>query len=411
MTHFYRMLLFLAIMAFAASCDGGASAYVPVTPGTPAADLPISRSAPQTGAQPTAVSGDIRSQADAEYLLLTNLYERSAVSVVNIEVIDRGTNGVIDVNTGSGFIYDTEGHIITNAHVIKDSDEVRVTFHDGVLEVAEITGTDSYSDIAVLRVETDAARLIPLPLGDSGAVRVGQRAIAIGNPFGLASSMTVGIVSGLGRQLSSAALLESALPANFQNPAIIQVDAQINPGNSGGPLLNSQGEVIGVNTAIRSSSGTFEGVGFAVPASTVSRVVPDLIAAGVVDYAWLGISAMGAEGNYSVASMAEVLNLPVDSGVLISVVTPDSPAAQAGLRGGTREVQVREQQVCVGGDIIVAINDVYVDNIDELVAYMVVNHRPGDTVSLLVVRGDQTFEVPVTLQSRPQTSTQYPCGE
>ncbi|MBC8171290.1 MAG: trypsin-like peptidase domain-containing protein, partial [Anaerolineae bacterium] len=262
----------------------------------------------------------------------------------------------------------------------------------------------------VIKVNVKAERLIPLTLGDSELMKVGQRVIAIGNPFGLVSSMTVGVVSGLGRNLRSAELIDPEAIPGFQNPSIIQVDAQINPGNSGGPLFNSQGEVIGVNTAIRSGSGVFEGVGFAVPANTVRRVVPELIADGAVNYAWLGINSLSAEAGYGVAGLAETLNLPVTSGVLLSGVTPNSPAGTAGLRGGTRSVRVREQDVCVGGDIIVAVNGIYVDNLDELVAYLVMNSKPDDVINLLIVRGDETFEVPVTLQSRPDSIPDLRCG-
>lgn len=407
-----RIFFLIVLMLLLTACDGGASAYIPLEASTPLADLPVSRTTDANRAQPpTPVSQDVINAADAEYLLLTNLYERITPSIVNIETVSDGeTLSEIELNGGSGFIYDRAGHIITNAHVVRDADEIRVTFNDGYLKTAQLVGSDSYSDLAVLKVEVESSRLMPLALGDSDTLRVGQRAVAIGNPFGLASSMTVGIISGLGRQLGSAALIEGNLPANFQNPSIIQVDAQINPGNSGGPLLNSNGEVIGVNTAIRSGTGAFQGVGFAVPANTIKRVVPELIEKGRVDYPWLGISAMGAEGNYSVTSLAETLNLPVDSGVLVSTVTRNSPAAKAGIQGGSRQVRVREQDVCVGGDIIVAIDGVYVDNIDELVAHMVINNKPGDTVNLLVVRDDQTFEVPVTLETRTSSSESSFCG-
>ncbi len=356
---------------------------------------------------PTAVSQDVVNAADADYLLLTNIYDRLAPSVVNIEVVVSNGSGAAgtDVGRGSGFVYDTEGHIVTNLHVVTGAQQIEVTFNDGYVISADVVGTDAFSDLAVIHVAVDAERLHPVTLADSDLVKVGQRAIAIGNPFGLASSMTQGIVSGLGRQLPSAQLLNSDLPPGFSNPAIIQVDAEINPGNSGGPLLNSQGEVIGVNTAIQTESGTFQGVAFAIPSNTVQRVVPDLIATGSVDYAWLGISTRLEDEGYGVAALAEPLNLPVDSGVLIDQIWDDSPAAKADLQAGTHAVQVRGQSVCAGGDIIVAANDHYVRNLDELVAYLVVHTRPGDVVRLLIVRGDQTFEVPVTLESRPTSNT------
>jgi 2-alkenal reductase len=285
-----------------------------------------------------------------------------------------------------------------------------VTFNNGYIVDAQLVGADSYSDLAVIRVDTDASRLQPLPLGDSDTVRVGQRAIAIGNPFGLNSSMSAGIVSGLGRTLDSAALIDADAVAYFNNPSIIQTDTPINPGNSGGPLLNSQGEVIGVTTAIRSENGVFQGVGFAVPTNTVRRVVPELIENGTVNYAWLGINVASEREGLGVAAVAEVLDLPVEEGVLVQAVTIDSPADEAGLRGGTRTISVRDKEVCAGGDIIVAIDDTYVSNMDALLNYMVVNTSPGDTIMLRIIRDEQTFDVPVTLAARPDSATLPQCG-
>lgn len=404
-----RLLTVCSLMIIAAAlaaCEGVVPAAKPpqAVASTPLDSLPINVVYRQANpvATPTAVPQEIIDRADAEHLLLTNIYERVAPSVVNIEVVVTTPHpGLGDTASGSGFVLDTAGHIITNAHVVNDSTAIRVTFNDGFVADAEIVGVDTYSDIAVVKVETDAVRLHPVTFGDSALVRVGDRAIAIGNPFGLASSMTVGIVSGVGRQLPSAQLIDLNATGGFNNPSIIQVDTQINPGNSGGPLLNSHGEVIGVNTAISTDSGTFQGVGFAVPARTVQRVVPELIEKGHVEYAWLGISTLSAEDGFSVASLAEPLSLPVNAGVLIDTVTPDSPADKAGLRGGSRSVIIRDENVCAGGDIIVAINGTYVSTMDELVAYLVMNGKPGDTVNLLIVRGDETFEVPLVLEPRP----------
>jgi S1-C subfamily serine protease len=369
--------------------------------------LPISnQTVRQDDALPTPVSDALIAEADAEYLLLTNIYERVTPSIVNIEVVVNvaGQRGFVDVGRGSGFIYDRNGHIITNAHVVNNADEIRVTFNDGYVTEAELVGQDVFSDLAVIKVETSSDRLLPLSLADSDNVRVGERAIAIGNPFGLSSSMTVGIVSGLGRQLASAELIDSTAIPGFQNPSIIQVDTDVNPGNSGGPLLNSHGDVIGVNTAIRTDSGIFEGVAFAVPANTVNRVIPELIADGRVDYSWLGITTVSADDGLGVAALAEPLELPVTAGVLVTGVSGNSPAQKAGLQGGTRVRTIRDRDICVGGDIIIAIDDQFVDNMDELVAYLVINTHPGDTVNLLIVRADETFEVPLTLESRPTSN-------
>lgn len=362
----------------------------------------------------TAVPQAVINEADAEYLLLTNIYERLAPSVVNIEVaVETPHPDIVEfgVSRASGFVLDTEGHIVTNAHVVADASNISVTFNDGYVTTAELVGSDVFSDLAVVRVNVNPDRLHPLVIGDSDSVHVGARAIAIGNPFGLASSMTVGIVSGLGRQLPSAELISNDITPGFQNPSIIQVDTDINPGNSGGPLLNSQGEVIGVNTAIRTESGIFEGVGFAVPAATVRRVVPELIAKGQVEYAWLGITVLPVDEGYGVAALAEPLGLPVEAGVLINNVSNNSPASKGGLQGGNHLETVRGRTVCAGGDIIVAINGDFIATMDELVSYLVVNTAPGDTVTLLVVRGQDTFEVPVTLESRPTTIDVPLCGE
>ncbi|MBL8164908.1 MAG: trypsin-like peptidase domain-containing protein [Anaerolineae bacterium] len=414
-----RVIVLVVVLFIAATGCAGRSAPPPqASASTPVAGLPMNAAfrpdeAVQTGGEPTPVPDSIISAADAEYLLLTNIYERLAPSVVNIEVVVETPHpGLGDEARGSGFVYDLNGYIITNAHVINDATEISVTFNDGYVARAESIGLDLFSDLAVIKVNVDAARLNPVSFANADDIRVGQRAIAIGNPFGLASSMTVGIVSGLGRQLPSAEMISNDVTPGFQNPSIIQVDTDINPGNSGGPLLNSRGEVIGVNTAIRTESGIFEGVGFAVPVSTVLRVVPELIEKGRVEYAWLGITSLSAEDGLGVAALAEPLGLPVNAGVLIDTIAPNSPASKAGLQGGNIVRSVRQADVCAGGDIIVAIDGDYINSMDELMSYLVVNTAPGQTINLLIVRGDQTFEVPVLLEPRPTGDTNIPvtCG-
>lgn len=414
-----RLLLVPLILCAAAlaACQGEplASALPPnAQHTTPVRDLPISIEAAQFASTPTAVPDEVIAAADAEYQMLANIYARLVPSVVNIEVVLETPHDSIMTSTasGSGFVFDKDGHIVTNAHVVDGVRSITVTFSDGFVTGAELIGEDLYSDLAVVRVNVDPARLRPVVFANSDDVRVGQRAVAIGNPFGLASSMTTGIVSAIGRQLPSAEMTGGA-GIGFQNPSIIQVDAPINPGNSGGPLLNSRGELIGVNTAIRTESGVFEGVGFAVPANTVSRVVPDLLDDGQVSYSWMGITSQSSEDGFSVAALAETLDLPVQAGVLISAVTPGSPAAQAGLRGGSREVVVRDRPICTGGDIIVAVNDTPIRSMDDLVAYLVVNTRPGDSVTMRVVRGADSFDLPVTLAARPDDVSAAPqtCGE
>jgi S1-C subfamily serine protease len=407
-----RWLTFTIVSLLLAACQGAESPPLQATPSTPVADLPVSLSiAERDQAIPTRVADSVIAEADAEYMLLTNLYERSAPSVVNIEVI-RQDNGVTSTNRGSGFIFDRNGHIITNAHMINGASEIIITFDDGFVTQATSVGLDVYSDLAVLRVDVPVSRLIPLALADSSQVRVGERAIAIGNPFGLSSSMTQGIVSALGRNLRSAELINGAVIPGFQNPSIIQVDTVINPGNSGGPLLNSRGEVIGVNTAIRTDTGRFQGVGFAVPSNTIARVAPELISRGRVDYSWMGISTVSSEDGRTLAAISGELGLPVNRGVLISNIMSNSPAQEAGLHGGNKWVTLRDgTSVCAGGDIIIAVNGQFISTMDELVAYLVQDTIPGDTVALLVVREGSTFEVPLTLRSRPDSGSEnLPCG-
>lgn len=410
-----RVFIVCMIMILLAACqeDGRSSLPTQAVASTPVADLPVSSRSQFEQQVPTPVAESVIAEADAEYLLLTNIYERLARSVVNIEVVVNiaGQPGFVDVGRGSGFVYDLNGHIITNAHVVNDAEEILVTFEDGYVTEAELVGQDVYSDLAVIKVDVNVDRLVPVEFGDSDLVRVGERAIAIGNPFGLSSSMTVGIVSGLGRQLGSAELIDSTILRGFQNPKIIQVDTDINPGNSGGPLLNSHGQVIGVNTAIRTETGTFEGVGFAVPVNTVRRVVPELIDTGEVNYAWLGIQTVASDDGLKLAALAEPLKLPVNAGVLVTGVMPDSPASDAGLLGGTSWEQVRGNQICAGGDIIIAVDGEYIRDMDDLVSYLVVNTAPGDTINLRIVRDNETFDVPLTLGSRPTSGEFSDCGE
>lgn len=357
--------------------------------------------APVQYSTPTPLPPDLVSEADAEYLLLTNLYERVNPSVVNIETVSsfHTASNIVD-SSGSGFVLDTEGHIVTNAHVVRDASDILVTFYDGFVSSARLVAFDDYSDLAVIRVDPTRAPLIPVELGDSNTLKVGQRVVAIGNPFGLEGSMTVGIVSALGRSLPSAELLDPAAQP-YSNPSIIQIDASVNPGNSGGPLLDSYGRVVGINTAIRSESGVFQGIAFAVPVNTVRRVVPQLIEKGSADYSWLGISSLHTEGGYSVAALADELGFPVRSGILISEITPGSPAARAGLRGGQRTARVRGVDIPVDGDIVVAINGFSIRDIDDLVAYLVENTSPGDRVVLTIVREGETLDLDVTLGVRP----------
>jgi len=352
-------------------------------------------------ATPTLVPIEAIEQLTAEDQVLINLYQRVTPSVVNIEITLRTSEFDGASSSGSGFVIDGEdGYIVTNAHVVQDAVEILVTFSDGYVATAEIIGTDDYSDLAVIRVDVNPDRLIPVTLGDSQSLLVGQRVIAIGNPFGLQSSMTIGIVSALGRALPSAQLLNQS-NQRFNNPSIIQVDAAVNPGNSGGPLLNYSGEVIGINTAIRTESGVFQGVAFAVPVNTLKRVVPQLIEKGFAEYSWLGVSTFPDERGFTVAALAEELDLPIDYGVMVEDVTPNSPAADAGIQGGNRVEVVRGARLTIGGDIIVAANGVFIRDLDQLLGYLVENTSPGDVVTFTVIRGTDTLDIDVTLGNRP----------
>jgi 2-alkenal reductase len=293
---------------------------------------------------------------------------------------------------GSGFVWDTEGHIVTNYHVVAGATDVEVIFSDDTIAKAEILGSDPDADLAVIKVDLPASELTPVTLGDSDTIQVGQLSIAIGNPFGQEFTMTSGIVSGVGRTIRSG-------NSGFSIPEVVQTDAPINPGNSGGPLLNRQGEVIGINAQMLSRTGASSGIGFAVPINIAKRVVPTLIKGEAYQYAWLGIS-----GATFTAEAAEFRKLPTDTrGALVTAVIEDGPAAKAGLHGGDEELPIESEAYRFGGDIIVAINGQTIAEMNELITYLVKETQPGDKITLDVIRADGTREtVEVTLGLRPQ---------
>lgn len=389
-----------------------AMAYMSNTANNSNQVLPVSNQSPiyasgsfQTGPTPTPLAPDVLVQARAAEQLFINLYQRINPSVVNIEVVGNFSGIEAIESSGSGFVYDQLGHIVTNAHVVMGAQELLVTFSDGFVTPAEIVGLDEYSDLAVIKVKVDASRLLPVELGDSDDIMVGQTVIAIGNPFGLRSSMTTGMISATGRTLDSQLLISPTVgtQGTYSNPAIIQIDATVNPGNSGGPILNLNGQVIGVATAIRSESGIFQGVAYAVPVNTVHVSVPQLIERGRVDYPRLGItSQLDTQAGLSIAAVYQDLRLPVGQGVLIDQVLADSPAAAAGLRASSsaNAVIVRGVRINTGGDIIVAIDGNYVANIDELLEYLIHHTRPGQTVTLTVIRNSETLQIPLVLGTR-----------
>ena len=332
---------------------------------------------------------------DIEEQLMIEVYDRVSQAVVHITsrayVYSFFYEVVPQEGSGSGFVYDQSGHIITNYHVIEGAEELEVTLADGSMVHAEVVGADQYNDLAVLKIDVAPEKLYPVELGSSANLRVGQRAIAIGNPFGLDRTLTTGVISSLGRVIERA--------NNRPLAEVIQTDAAINPGNSGGPLLNSLGQVIGVNTAIQSPSGGSVGIGFAVPVDTVKRVVPELIANGRYPHPWLGF-----EGQvYRITpTLAEALKLPVEKGLLIARLYQDSPAHQAGLRGADRRLQVGRNVILVGGDIVTAIDDVPLESSDQLTIYLETQKLPGDQVILTLWRDGKEIKQPLYLGERPE---------
>ena len=330
---------------------------------------------------------DAMALLDAEEAVVVYLYEQAGPSVVHItsrsQVVDFWRGVVPQEGTGSGFIYDSAGYIVTNNHVIDGASEIEVVLVDGTSLAAQVVGADSYYDLAVLKVDAgDAVLPPPLPLGEADVLRVGQRVLAIGNPFGLDRTLTTGVISALDRTI------ESDSGSAVGNA--IQTDAAVNPGNSGGPLLNIRGEVIGVNTAITSPSGGSVGIGFAVPISTVRRVVPELIANGRYPHPSLRISVR--ELGYEVRPASD----GPQNGLLIVDLDPNGPAAQAGLQAA--EVQRRGfNTVFVGGDIITAVNGMSVTTRDDLTLYLETNAVPGDSITITYDRQGESHQAAVTV--------------
>lgn len=325
---------------------------------------------------------------------VTDLYERVSPSVVNIttRVLRRGFfyEAIPEEGVGSGFVLDRTGHILTNYHVVEGAQRVEVGFSDDTILQATVIGLDARTDLALLKVDAPEGLLSPVELGTSANLRVGQRAIAIGNPFGqFERTLTTGVISALGRSLEGA--------DGRTITGVIQTDAAINRGNSGGPLLDSSGRVIGVNTAIFSPSGTSAGVGFAVPIDIVRRILPDLIELGYYRHPWLGIRYA-----YAVTpGLKEALGLPVDRGLLLVQVYPGSPLDQAGLIGAQREVIVGNQRVFIGGDLLVGIDDVEITTYEQLETYLEDRFRAGDTATISVLSGDQLFDLEVIVGEEP----------
>jgi S1-C subfamily serine protease len=297
-------------------------------------------------------------------------------------------------STGSGFAIDAEGYILTNAHVVEGADDVRVRFGDQDSVRAKVEGSDPSSDLAVLKVDPKRVRLKPIPFGDSSKVRVGDQAIAIGNPFGLDHTVTTGIVSALQRSITA--------PNGFSIENAIQTDASINPGNSGGPLLDGNGRVIGINAQIETGGGSrgSVGIGFAIPINLAKRVVPQLKEKGEVEHAYIGVTTA------PVSEGTEDLNLPVDHGALVQRVEDGSPADRAGLRAGKTETDIG---LIVGGDLIVKVDNVEIEE-PANVAAAISDNKPGDRIQIQFYRGDKLRTVELTLGKRPKRAPSRPPG-
>jgi S1-C subfamily serine protease len=362
----------------------------------PTSEAPLSVASPPAPAQ-ALPSGS----AD-----LAGLYELANSGVVTIWSFEHQGSAEVEslpTGQGSGFVIDREGHIVTNQHVIAEAVEIEVDFVSGAKAWAELIGTDPDSDLAVLKVDLPADQLSPLPLGDSDLLRVGDFVVAIGNPFGLSGTMTLGVVSAIGRSLTS----ERAAPGVnriFSAGDLIQTDAAINPGNSGGPLLNLEGQVIGINRAIQTESFTVDGsaansgVGFAVPVNLLRRVVPNIISNGQYDYPYLGISSLNDE-RWNLKTIEELGFTTSTYGAYITEVVPGGPADRAGLRAGERETAI--PGLLAGGDLIIAIDGITVRQFDDLLSYLFKKTEVGQEITLTIIRDNQEVELTLTVGPRP----------
>ena len=349
---------------------------------------------------------------------LTSLFDEVDQSVVQIS--DARTTS-LGSRQGSGFIYDNLGHIVTNYHVVADPQkgqetnldgrEFHVTFLDGTTQIGRVIGTDPYSELAVIELENMTGNsLIPLPLGNSSQLRIGQPVVALGNPFGLSGSMTEGIVSGFGRIMPSSVpqgdlLLRQQDSPSFLIPTIIQTDAAINPGNSGGPMLNTVGEVIGMNTVVLSNSDVYAGIGSAIPSDIIRKVVPELISRGTYKHPYIGIAGVDMT-----PEIAREMDMNDSRGFLVTEVTSGSPAERSGIRGGGALKDINGRQIELGGDVIVAVDNVTVRKIEDLLSYLQSDRSVGETVILRLIRDGKPQEIGMTVEARP-TQQQQETGQ
>ena len=384
---YYLLLVIFTLLGSVIACQSVSSRSAGTEISTPPAQV-VRETVVSPVYIPPAV--DLVAMEDA----LVEVYEKVNPGVVSI----RGINGS-DNSLGSGFVVDREGHIVTNYHVVEGADQLEIAFPSGHKTRAEVLGTDLDSDIAVIKVELDPENLYPLKFSDSDLIRVGQTVVAIGNPFGFQGTMTVGIVSGLGRSMES--LHDAPGGGVFSAGDIIQTDAAINPGNSGGPLINLNGEVVGVNRAIYtsnfSSSGdpVSSGLGFAISINIIKRVLPVLIAEGKYAYPYVGISSI----NDLSLLQQEALNLTRATGVYVNRITAGSPAERAGLIGGSSSTTYPDLRA--GGDLIIAIDGYEVLTFADFIGYIIKNKNPGDQIRMTVVRDGEVISIDLTLGERP----------
>ena len=325
-----------------------------------------------------------------EQSLLIALYKQVNPAVVNITIYTPQQGEELPLGQGSGFVYDQSGNIATDAHVVHGADQIEVSFWDGSIEQAKLVGEDLNSDLAIIKVEKLPPGSHPLPLGNLDNVQVGQTVVAIGNPFGLEGTLTRGIVSAVGRTIPAL--------TPFSIPQAVQTDAPINPGNSGGPLLNLDGEVIGINAQIETSndSRANSGVGFAIPVSILQRVLPELAQNGHYDWAWLGV-----RGTNLTPTIAAAMQLPIERGAYITSIIEDGPASKTELRGSNDNQMENGRLVPVGGDVVTAINGSPINSFDDLLIYVALQTSPGQQINLTVNRDGKMLEIPLTLEARP----------
>jgi len=405
-------LFILPVLALA----GIGATSLSTQPAANTAASPVLASTNQAPSQAPASTIDA-SSLSAFQSTLEQIYQQVDPSVVSIQVIDNGSTtsfqspqGQINpfgsspsqqapsMALGSGFVWDTNGDIVTNNHVVAGASQIQVTFADGTTVPATVVGTDLNSDLAVVKVNVPASQLHPVTLMNSDQVKVGQLAIAIGNPYGLSNTMTEGIVSGLSRSLPVGLDTQSAQTGpTYSIPDIIQTDAPINPGNSGGVLVNDQGQLMGVTAAIESPSNSNSGIGFVIPSNIVNKVVPSLIKNGSYQHPYLGIT-----GTTLTPALAQAMNLPANTqGVLVVQVTSGGPAAKAGLQGSNNQTTINGQPVAVGGDVITAINGQKITRFEDLAAYLFSNTQVGQSVTLTILHNGSSQTVNVTLGALP----------